>query len=302
MLQSALLAAALGARPASGINDVLFLAVDDLRPSLGLYGASEVKTPHLDELANRSMVFDRMYTAVAVCAPARTAIMVGRRPDTTHNWEISGAEYWRDVLPQASSLPQYFVQHGYNVLGGGKLFHPGAVSGGDDLAHSWNQPYYHGIQSAKMPAECKADGHPNGYCRFTNTTDGELQDGDVANWAKAQLKQIQANRSSGTDDRPFFVGVGFHKPHMPEYCPSRYWDMYEPESLTLAANPNSPSNAPQIAVQTSALWRKWFNLSSQVLVPLPPPAGYTLYIYGTFWRRQSAIHMEDPLWLPIQTV
>jgi|EP01049_Picozoa_sp_SAG25_P006961 iduronate 2-sulfatase len=102
-------------------KDVLFFAVDDLRPSLGLYGASEVKTPHLDALAQRSMVFERMYTAVSVCAPARTAILVGRRPDTTHNWAISSHEYWRDVLPQASSLPQYFLQHGYSTIGGGKV-------------------------------------------------------------------------------------------------------------------------------------------------------------------------------------
>jgi hypothetical protein len=101
-----------------GAKDVLFFAVDDLRPSLGLYGVSEVHSPNLDALAERSLVFDRMYTAVSVCAPARSAILTGRRPDTTHNWSINNAEYWRDVLPNASSLPQYFVQHGYNVMGG----------------------------------------------------------------------------------------------------------------------------------------------------------------------------------------
>lgn len=112
----------LGAKPPpDGAKDVLFFAVDDLRPSLGLYGVSEVQTPHLDALAQRSMVFERMYTAVSVCAPARTAILVGRRPDTTHNWAINSHEYWRDVLPQASSLPQYFLQHGYTTIGGGKV-------------------------------------------------------------------------------------------------------------------------------------------------------------------------------------
>ena len=260
VLTSLLPGAPVGATAHSTNHDVLFFAVDDLRPSLGPYGVSEVKTPHLDELANRSMVFERMYTAVSVCAPARTAIMVGRRPDTTHNWEINSNEYWREVLPEASSLPQYFVQHGYNTMGGGKLFHPGAVSGNDDTNHSWNSPYYHGRQSASTPVECHT--HPDGYCRFTNTSDGDLVDGDVAIWAKTQLMQVHANRSSGADERPFFLGVGFHKPHMPEYCPSKYWDMYQPETLTLAANPSGPANAPQIAVQTSHLWRNWFNLST----------------------------------------
>ena len=102
---------------------------------------------------------------------------------------------------------------------------------------------------------------------------GPLVDERVRDHAITMLSNISSKRAAGQEDRPFFIAVGFHKPHLPEYCPSRYWDMYEPESLTLAANPNSPSNAPQIAVQTSALWRKWFNLSSQVLEPLLSPAG-----------------------------
>ena len=101
---------------------MLFFAIDDLRPSLGTYGVTQVKTPNFDALAERSLVFERMYTAVSVCAPARTAILTGRRPDTTHNWSINPVEYWRNVLPNASSLPQYFVQHGYNTMGGGTRF------------------------------------------------------------------------------------------------------------------------------------------------------------------------------------
>eukprot|EP01052_Picozoa_sp_SAG31_P033956 SAG31_NODE_3902_length_3768_cov_5.032979_5_plen_194_part_00 len=125
---------------ATAVKDVLFIAVDDLRPSLSIYGDPAIKTPNLAALAARSMVFDRMYTAVSVCAPARTAIMVGRRPDTTHNWMISGREYWRDVLPSASSLPQYFLQHGYKTLGGGKIFHPGEGSCGQPLGPTANRP------------------------------------------------------------------------------------------------------------------------------------------------------------------
>jgi iduronate 2-sulfatase len=242
------------------VRPVLFFAIDDLRPSLGLYGVKEVKTPNFDALSERSLVFERMYTAVSVCAPARTAILTGRRPDTTHNWAISPAEYWRDVLPNASSLPQYFVQHGYNTMGGGKIFHPGAVSGSDDIAHSWNNPYFHGVPNATMPDNCTKG---FGYCRYTDTADADLQDGKTASWAKAQLENIQQKRINGSDTRPFFLGVGFHKPHMPEYCPSKYWDLYEPSQLELPKNPFGPTGTPQIAVQTSQQWRHWLNLSTQ---------------------------------------
>jgi hypothetical protein len=92
-----------------------------------------------------------------------------------------------------------------------QIFHPGAVSGNDDILHSWSEPYFHGKQEAQMPAACSAPGHPRGYCRFTNTSDEELVDGAVAVWAQGQLKQIQANRSKGST-QPFFLGVGFHKP------------------------------------------------------------------------------------------
>ena len=157
--------------PAGALN-VLFFAVDDLRPDLGSYGASWVHSPHTDRLAskNGSALFQRMYTAVSVCGPARSAILTGRRADSTHCWSLSGTkEYWRDYLPNAYSLPQYFKENGYLTLGmgkffpaslyvivkrqlicylnSGKLFHPGSISGNNDVNHSWSpgiDPSCHG--------------------------------------------------------------------------------------------------------------------------------------------------------------
>merc|ERR1719188_2876553 len=94
------------------------------------------------------MVFERAYTAVGVCAPARTAVLVGRRPDTTRNWKLGGrSEYWRKFNPQAKSLPQYFKESGWLTIGMGKIFHPGPVSGNNDVEFSWSQasiPWYDG--------------------------------------------------------------------------------------------------------------------------------------------------------------
>ena len=196
--------------------------------------------------------------------------------DTTHNWMISGKEYWRDVLSQASSLPQYFLQHNYLTLGGGKLFHPGAVSGNDDLNHSWSDgTVFHPLQSAAMPPTCAADSQNGlgGYCRFTGVglNGTGLVDSEVAEWGVQRLAAVAAARLEAQAEppqahqaqarQPFFIGVGFHKPHMPEYCPAEYWDMYEPGELALAANQWAPQGAPEIAVQTSKLWRNWLNVT-----------------------------------------
>ena len=104
-----------------GSKNVLLFAVDDLRPELACYGSLDVHTPHIDALASTAMLFERAYTMVSICAPARQAILTGRRPDTTHNWEINGAEYWRNTLPNAWSLPQFFKEAGYLTIGQGKV-------------------------------------------------------------------------------------------------------------------------------------------------------------------------------------
>ena len=122
-------------------KNVLFFAVDDLRPELGAYGSSIVKSPNLDALASKSMVFEHAYCQIAVYSPSRASLLTGRRPDTNHVWEISKDEYWRDYT-NATSIPQYFKENGYVSIGMGKIFHPGAPSGNDDRAYSWSLPYY----------------------------------------------------------------------------------------------------------------------------------------------------------------
>eukprot|EP00927_Polykrikos_kofoidii_P010378 TRINITY_DN14384_c0_g2_i1.p1 TRINITY_DN14384_c0_g2~~TRINITY_DN14384_c0_g2_i1.p1 ORF type:complete len:674 (+),score=76.27 TRINITY_DN14384_c0_g2_i1:138-2024(+) len=243
-----------------GAKNVLFFAIDDLRPELGLYGSSAVQSPHMDDLAKTSMVFERMYTAVAVCGPARTAILVGRRPDTTRNWKLDdAAEYWRNVLPDAASLPQYFKEHGYITLGQGKIFHPGALHGFNDVEHSWSPeslPYHIGRQRA---AKSSIIGdHPDGWAIFDIDDDSLMIDGDIADHAAQSLQTLAARK----EKRPFFMGVGFFKPHMPEECPIKYYDMYALEAVDLPANPAPPKGAPSVAVQPSKEHREWLNLDS----------------------------------------
>ena len=129
-------------------KNVLFFAIDDLRPELGAYGHDFIKSPHIDDLASKSILFERAYCQVAVCSPSRTSLLTGRRPDTNHVWRIAADEYWRTVpdATNATTIPQYFKENGYLTIGMGKIFHPGAPNGNDDDKYSWSPeglPYVH---------------------------------------------------------------------------------------------------------------------------------------------------------------
>ena len=219
------------------LKNVLFIGIDDLRPELGTYGSKVTKSPNIDKLASQSIVFERAYCQVAVCSPSRASLLTGRRPDTNHVWRIASDEYWRDYT-NATTIPQYFKENGYVSIGMGKIFHPGAPSGNDDKAYSWSLPYYH---APTVPGNHKI------WESFEGYSDDQLQDGKIADNAVKILNEIKQNKSSG-DNRPFFVAVGFHKPHVPWYAPSKYYDLYPPaEDIELPSNPEVPESFPPVA-------------------------------------------------------
>ena len=231
-------------------KDILFLAIDDLRPELGTYGFDNVQSPNLDAFAAKSMVFERAYCQVAVCSPSRASLLTGRRPDTNHVWEISAREYWRDYT-NATTIPQYFKENGYVSVGMGKIFHPGPPSGNDDVKYSWSLPYFHGQNTVTSS---------NSWHRWENITDSGLKDGQVADNAIKTLQAIRQNRTKG-DNTPFFVAVGFHKPHLPFFAPAKYYDMYPPaEDIKLPLNPNAPKDVPPIAWSTSGELRGYADM------------------------------------------
>ena len=231
-------------------KDVLFIAVDDLRTQLSCYGEDAAKTPHIDALAAKSMVFERAYCQVAVCSPSRASLLTGRRPDTNHVWKIAPDEYWRKFT-NATTIPQYFKENGYKSIGMGKIFHPGAPSGNDDIKYSWSLPYFHGENKVRSP---------NCWHSFYNISDNELRDGQTADKAVETLKEIKQNRTKG-DSTPFFLATGFHKPHLPFFAPSKYYDMYpSSEEIELPKNPNAPTDIPPIAWSTSFEIRNYINM------------------------------------------
>ena len=232
-----LLALVTGVQLQASKKDVLFFAIDDLRTELGAYGHDNVHSPNLDGLAAKSMVFERAYCQVALCSPSRASLLTGRRPDTNHVWIISPNEYWRNYT-NATTIPQYFKENGYVSVGMGKIFHPGAPSGHDDIKYSWSLPYFHGGNKVNSP---------NAWNSFDNISDNDLADGQIADNAVETLKQIKQNRTKG-DNTPFFMAVGFHKPHLPFFAPSKYYDMYpQADQIKLPSNPDAPKNMPPIA-------------------------------------------------------
>lgn len=220
------------------LKNVLFIAIDDLRPELATYGYNFVKSPNIDALAARSIVFERAYCQVAVCSPSRTSLLTGRRPDTNHVWKIANDEYWRKYT-NATTIPQYFKENGYVSIGMGKIFHPGAPNGNDDIEYSWSLPYYH--------SPLQVTNRTSSWWSFEGYRDNQLPDGQIADNAIDTLKQIKKNMTEGNTS-PFFLAVGFHKPHLPFLAPEKYYNLYPPaDNIELPMNPDVPKDFPPIA-------------------------------------------------------
>ncbi|XP_067668272.1 iduronate 2-sulfatase-like [Haliotis asinina] len=226
-------------------KNVLFLVSDDMRPNLNAYLGPDMPspvhpkmhTPTLDALASRSLVLKRTYVSQALCSPSRTALLTSRRPDTSHIWDIG--PYFRQVGGNFTTLPEYFKRNGYRTIGMGKIFHPGSSSGGDDPV-SWMDPYFH--------AEDKYGANDDLLCDAVSEEREKaqpLQDEMIADHAIKILQEVAPRAKSG--EQPFFVAVGFHKPHIPWNYPARFNTFYPLESLRPAPNYYAPVGMPAVA-------------------------------------------------------
>jgi arylsulfatase A-like enzyme len=247
--------------------NVLFIAVDDLRPDIGCYGTSHAKTPNIDRLAARGIVFDRAYCAQAVCSPSRTAILTGLRPDTTKVWDLE--THFRDAQPHCVTLPQHFRQNGYHTSALGKIEHHGFEDG-----PSWTEPRW--FPSGQMIKVDEQDWTKRTLTRFDGIkgefanpieggekrkggkapkkgpayeispkSDEQLPDGAVAVEA---VKRLALLKAAG---KPFFFGVGFVKPHLPFVAPKKYWDMHDPETISGPAFVSYPKGTPDFVGHTN---------------------------------------------------
>ena len=227
------------AEPADSTEfNVLFIAIDDLRTALGCYGDPIVQSPHMDSLAASGRLFNGAYAQQAVCGPSRASLLTGRLPDNTRVWH--NRNFFRHTLPDVVTLPQLFMNSGYTAIGLGKIF---SGDPREEDPKSWSKPMI--LRGADwhnyfFPENRKYQGKGPSY-EAADVPDDAYPDGKLANLAVETLSELH-----GTG-KPFFLAVGFFKPHLPFSAPKKYWDFYDPSVFSLKDEIPGVANAPEEA-------------------------------------------------------
>ena len=218
-------------------SNVLFISADDLRVE------PLAKTPNLDRLAARSRVFTNAHCQQAVCNPSRASLFTGLRPDTLRIWDL--ATHFRDTNPAAVTLPQHFKNHGYTTIGIGKNFHNWLHQIQGD-PRSWSAPEEmhwgpHGEDKPKVDGALPPNLARDPKCECRDVPDHAYIDGRIAARAVERLGELK------TAGRPFFLSVGFWKPHAPFNAPKKYWDLYQRDRIPLPDPAGWPAGTDRVA-------------------------------------------------------
>lgn len=254
-------------------KNILFIAVDDLKPLINAYGENYMVTPNFDRLIKSGVMFENAEVQQAVCGPSRASVMTGTYPDRTKVWDLQTD--FRESSPTLISMPEHLIVHGYNTVGIGKIYHKGSTSPGHD-GKSWTIPhsipenydpnygapsfsYYQDsatkAEHKRLMEEAAADGKKPGQQRnyalkklkpsteSADVSDEAYQDGIYAKKAIELMNQLYKEK------KPFFLGVGFQRPHLPFVAPKKYWDLYKRNDIKLA-NQNLIDGAPEYAYHT----------------------------------------------------
>ena len=217
--------------------NVLFIAIDDMKPWISPYGDKLAVTPAMDELASRGVTFDNAYCQVALSGPTRSSLLTGLNPDHTGVWWLMGS--FRNNNPDIVTLPQALKNNGYETVGVGKIYHPLTDKSLRNDPLSWSKPYVktpgatYALASGRVATEC-ADVPDNGYV-----------DGVITEEAIRTMKELKDG------GKPFFLGVGYKKPHLPFCAPKKYWDMYDRESMPVAEFQEMSSDPVEYAYHNS---------------------------------------------------
>lgn len=248
--------------------NVLFLAIDDLRPELRCYGSKLAKSPHIDRLAASGVTFTRAYCQQAVCNPSRASLMTGLRPDTIKVWDLRTD--FRKTTPDAVTLTQQFMAHGYHTVGIGKIYHNNIQD-----PRSWSEPKLNiegypfdpdavyrlqvnldWLEGRKDRIRARGDERRyidrfgKWYLKHVATEAADVPDDAYFDGAQTTVA-IDRLGKLASGDKPFFMAVGFYRPHLPFNVPKRYWDLYDRASIPLASNRQFPTGAPIMAVNTA---------------------------------------------------
>jgi len=235
-------------------SNVLFLAVDDLRPQLGCYGHEQMISPNIDRLGAEGVIFLRSYCQVPVCGASRASLMTGVRPTANR---FLGYDTWAQKdLPGALSIAEHFKNNGYHTISNGKIFHHRT-----DCLDSWSEdPYrpkgpwrnYQLKENIKLEKKISPKRGP--AFESADVPDNAYFDGMIADKGISDLRRLK------NMDKPFFLALGFFKPHLPFNAPKKYWDLYKREEIDLADNPFRPKGAPDAALHNWGELRAYHNI------------------------------------------
>lgn len=264
--------------------NILFIAIDDLRPELGCYGSPIAKSPNLDRLAEQGMRFNRAYCQQAICSPSRASLMTGARPDTIG--VIENTAYFRELNPDIVTLPQHLISQGYETVYCGKIYHARMT----DEEHSWSRkpawrkcpvkrkplPGAYALpenqltwaeNKEKMLAKYGPKGsggliHGPAY-ESADVPDHVYGDGFNTQLAIATLKDHLGRKP----EQPLFLALGFTKPHLDFIAPKKYWDMYDRNEIDLATQTQAPNRGAATGLHAS------FELRTRHGIPKSGPIG-----------------------------
>ena len=300
---------------ASEKPNILFIAIDDLKPILGCYGDPIIKTPNIDRIAKNGTIFLQNFVQQAVSGPTRASIMTGMRPDYTKVWDLKTR--MRDMNPDILSLPQYLITQGYSTLGIGKVYDSRCVDKKMDEP-SWSVPYYNYFktlekyyskhtgmpvlgayqlpQTKKLAEKFRKEGIAKGIgedeieAYVSKNVKPSVECADVPDNAYNDganvLRAVEILKNLKSETKPFFFAVGFSKPHLPFVAPKKYWDLYKRDEMPVAKFQEKSKNGPAIAYHNAGELRAYSDIPALTEFTDQKDFGLTL----PFDKQKELIH------------
>ncbi len=248
--------------------NILFIAVDDLKTELGSYGSDVVLSPNIDALANDGVQFNRAYCQQAICGPSRASVMTGSRPESINVIDLF--QDFRENRPSIVTIPQHFKENGYETTYVGKVFHPGY----SDDEMSWTRKATYPPKDPNVPKTKGAyASKENQEIYEKNRIDLEARYGEEVirkNWLAHgpgieaidvpdetykdgynTLAAIETFKELKKSDKPWFLGLGYLKPHLDWIAPKKYWDLYDRDQIKIASQINPPKNGASLGLSES---------------------------------------------------
>lgn len=235
--------------------NVLFIVADDLRPNLACYGDEYAHTPNIDRLAGRGVLFNRAYCQQAVCNPSRASLLTGLRPDETGVTDLK--TNFRTRFPDLVTLPQLFKNNGYLTLGAGKVFHQ-LTQTSDRL--SWSEPITSQQEKKYILPENKQGKGKQNVTECADVHDTAYVEGRMTRNVFSFLAKAKAK------EQPFFIAVGFYKPHAPYCAPIKYWNIYKDQVFEIKDR-ERPTGSPQLAFHNNQEIRGYRDIPKEGPIP-----------------------------------